>query len=103
MSQNNIEQKPITDLFSVLISKSISNGFTDLYITHCLNIIEEKYCNIQKYNLQKYNLQKHNYETLILNSIQSMNIDDFYSALALAYMNDQIEPEDTLLFIVSFS
>lgn len=88
-------QQPITDLFNELISKSISNGFTDSYITHCLNIIEENYSKC-------HNIQEKNCDTILFNAIQSMSIDEFYIALAFAYMNDELEPEDTLFFIVLF-
>lgn len=88
-------QQPITDLFTELISKSINNGFNDSYITHCLNIIEENYS-------ECHNIQEQNYHNVLLDAIQSINIDKFYIALAFAYMNDELEPEDTLLFIVTF-
>ena len=88
-------ERPITDLFSELLSNLIKIGFTDNYITHCLNIIEQNYS-------ECHNIQGKNYETLLYDAITSMNINDFYIALAFSYITQEFEPEDTMLFIIAF-
>jgi hypothetical protein len=88
-------ERPITDVFSELLTDLIDFSFTDDYITHYLNIIEQNYS-------ECHNIQGKNYETLLYDAITSMNINDFYIALAFSYMTQEFEPEDTMLFIIAF-
>jgi hypothetical protein len=90
--------QPITDLFTKLISESIKEGFSDAYIIHCMDIIEDYYSYLDDISY----INSTNYEVLLLNAIKSLNVKDFCIALAFSYVTQELEPEDTLLFIVEF-
>jgi len=90
--------EPITDLFTKLISESIKEGFSDSYIIHCMDIIENYYSYLDNI----FSINSTNYEVLLLNAIESLNVKEFCIALAFSYVTQELEPEDTLLFIVEF-